>query len=218
MNPRRRLSALERMFKRYLKTADETAFLKGVAKLYTIATLERLLAAGNRMTRRAGVFALSHLGTYTSNAAMGRALLDTDRGVRTLADTGIRWLWCRDGNHDDCQALAALIALNVKGQYAAAAALGDELIKLNPWFAECWNQRAIALFSLGRHQESIRDCQHTLELNPFHFGAAAGMGQCYMELNNRSAALDTFRQALNLCPDLQGVRAQVEFLQRELRS
>ena len=31
------------------------------------------------------------------------------------------------------------------------------------------------------------------------------------------AALETFRRALSLCPDLQGVRAQVEFLQRELR-
>jgi tetratricopeptide (TPR) repeat protein len=217
MKPRRRRPALDRFFKRYLATADEIAFLQSVDRLYNVATLERLSATGGRMTRRAAVLALSHLGSYSSNAALGRALVDVDRGVRTLADTGIRWLWCRDGERDDCQALAALIALNVKQQYAEAVNLADELITLTPWYAECWNQRAIALFSLGRHAESIRDCQHTLELNPYHFGAATGMGQCFLELNDRLAALETFRRALSLFPDLEGVRAQVQFLQRELK-
>ncbi len=195
MKPRRRRPALDRFFKRYLTTANETAFLQSVDRLYNVATLERLLATGGRMTRRASVLALSHLGNYLSNAALGRALVDVDRGVRTLADTGIRWLWCRDGGRDDCQALAALIALNVKQEFAEAVELADELIVLTPWYAECWNQRAIALFRLGRHAESILDCQHTLELNPYHFGAAAGMGQCYMEINDRPAALETFRRA-----------------------
>ena len=217
MQPRRRRPALERFFKQYLRTADETAFLQGVDRLYNVATLERLLASGGRMTRRAAVLALSHLGSYSSNSALGRALVDVDRGVRTLADTGIRWLWCRDGNRDDCQALAALIALNVKQEYLEAVDLADELIALTPWYAECWNQRAIALFCLGRHAESVRDCQQALEINPYHFGAAAGMGQCYMELQDHPAALETFRRALGLFPDLEGVRAQVQYLQRQLK-
>jgi hypothetical protein len=43
------------------------------------------------------------------------------------------------------------------------------------------------------------------------------MGQCFLELNDRLAALETFRRALSLFPDLEGVRAQVQFLQRELK-
>lgn len=32
---------------------------------------------------------------------------------------------------------------------------------------------------LQRYNESIADCKVTLELNPYHFGAASGMGMCY---------------------------------------
>ena len=42
-----------------------------------------------------------------------------------------------------------------------------------------YNRRATVLFLLGRYQESIEDCQLVLELNPYHFGAASGMGMCY---------------------------------------
>jgi tetratricopeptide (TPR) repeat protein len=40
------------------------------------------------------------------------------------------------------------------------------------------------------------------------------MGQCYLQLGQRSEALDSFRQALELNPNLEGVRAQVQYLQR----
>ena len=43
--------------------------------------------------------ALGFVGDFSQNAALGRALHDRDRGVRLLADNGIRQLWRRDGEH-----------------------------------------------------------------------------------------------------------------------
>ena len=34
-----------------------------------------------------------------------------------------------------------------------------------------------------RFAESIKDCQMTLELQPYHFGAASGMGLCHLEVS-----------------------------------
>lgn len=42
-----------------------------------------------------------------------------------------------------------------------------------------YNKRATVLFLLNRYQESIEDCRVVLELNPWHFAAASGMGLCY---------------------------------------
>ena len=51
-------------------------------------------------------------------AVLDRALTDRDRGVRTLAENGIRALWCRAGNDAQRQQLAIVIRTNAAGQYA----------------------------------------------------------------------------------------------------
>jgi len=39
-----------------------------------------------------------HPPIFHSNAVLGHALVDIDRGVRILAETSIRAVWCRDGS------------------------------------------------------------------------------------------------------------------------
>ena len=41
-----------------------------------------------------------------------------------------------------------------------------------------------------------------LRLNPYHFGAAAGLGQCYQRMNKPRAALRALKQALEITPGL----------------
>ena len=42
------------------------------------------------------------------------------------------------------------------------------------------------------------------------------MAHCYLELGDGFAALECFRRALKLNPDMEGVRAQVQYLERSL--
>jgi tetratricopeptide (TPR) repeat protein len=149
---------------------------------------------------------------------LGRALHDNDRGVRMLAEGAIRQLWGRIGTTRQRKQVEAIIQLNTAGRYEDALKRASRLIEEAPWIAEAWNQRALALFRVGRFAESIHDCNQTLEINPYHFGAATGMGQSYLKLNDRPAALECFRRALRLNPNLEGVRAHVLYLQRTLKS
>ena len=213
-----RTPIIQKYFQQYLSNEDAAAFIKKVSECYTTATLERLAENSPRISRRAAVLALGFVSTYESNAVMGRALSDRDRGVRILAENGIRQIWCRDGNVAQRQKLGIIIRLNFSRQFARAIEISTALLREAQWFAEVWNQRAIAHFNLSQFKQSIHDCHQTLELNPYHFGAATGMGQCYLELNDHVAALESFRRALKLNPGLEGVRAQVDYIQRTTES
>jgi len=213
-----RAAVLLTFYADYLDSKDSAKFVRRASRRYTPGTLERLLAVGPRTVRRAAALALGCMAGYESNAALGRALVDPDRGVRTLAEDGIRSVWCRAGNATQRQRLSSIMRLNTKKQYQPATARASDLLREAPWFAEVWNQRAVAHFGLRRFVESISDCREVLEINPYHFAAAAGMGQCYLQLGNAASALECFRRALRLNPGMEGVRANIQHLERTLRN
>jgi tetratricopeptide (TPR) repeat protein len=199
-----------------LSDEDSARFIRSVAEFYLLSTLGRLARGGDRTTRRAATLAIGFLGDFSQNAILGRAMLDADRGVRLIAESAIREVWRRDGADMHQKHLDLVTRLNCSRQYDAAVQAATELIEECPWFAEAWNQRAIARYQLHRYEPSADDCQQTLELNPYHFAAAVGMGQCYLEIGDGVAALECFRRGLKLNPNLEGVRAQIQYLQRTL--
>jgi len=159
---------------------------------------------------------LGHLGTYEANATLGRALNDRDRGVRLLAENGIRAVWTRCGNSQQNSDVCSIVSLNIAKRFDEALSLATRFLRNCPWYAEAWNQRAIANYCLESFDASVQDCHQALELNPYHFAAAAGMGQSYLKLGCQAMALESFRRALKLNPNLEGVRANVSYLARTL--
>jgi tetratricopeptide (TPR) repeat protein len=202
------------LYEKYLDVQDAAAFSQQVSVSYTQGTLQRLAVHAMREIRRAAILALGMSGDYECNHTLGRALQDEDRTVRTLADNSLRSVWIRAGEPKDQKELGAIVRHNAAQQYAEAIHRATKLVERAPWFAEVWYQRGLAQFALGRYGEAIRDCHETLEINPYQFVAAATMGQAYLELKNPVSALECFRRALRLNPDLEGVRAQVVRLAR----
>jgi tetratricopeptide (TPR) repeat protein len=212
-----RVATLELIYQEYLLAQDSGAFLRQVTVQYTPSTLERLTCSASRVTRRGAVLALSYLSDIRSNAVLARALKDEDRGVRTLAENAMRTIWCRDGNSIQRQQLAAIIRLNNAGRFDDAITRATSLITHTPEIAEAWNQRAIAYYSISSYIQSIHDCRQALELNAYHFGAMAGMGQCYLQLGNHLWALESFRRAIAINPDLEGIRINITYLEQKLK-
>lgn len=212
----RKSPVLHQLYHRFLTDEHSAGYIRAVAGRYSIATLERLSEQGSRISRRAAVLAVGFLGDYSSNATLGRRLHDSDRGVRLLAERGIRELWLRFGSDEQREQLRVVIRCNTATQYAEAILGSSELLDQNPWFAEVWNQRAVANFHLEDFEQSIHDCRQTLELNPYHFGAAVGMAHGYLRLDDAYSALAGFRKALSLNPNMEGVRAQLRRLERAM--
>jgi len=204
-------------YERYLLDQNISAYVRSVSNSYTVGSLERVVLAGDRSARRGAVLALSRMADYRSNATLGRMLCDSDRGVRTLAENGIRRLWMRIGTPSQQRHLVAINEHLDEQEYDRAAQLATALVEDAPWIAQGWYSRGKAFFQMEHYDAAIQDCHQALEINAYHFLAASVMGQAYQLQDNPVAALEAFRRALRLNPSMEEVRAQVIHLQRTLK-
>lgn len=190
-------------------------FRKLAATRYTEGTLGRMLASAEEVAiRRAAAFALGFVGTMQSNPIAARALRDDpDESVRQFVVDALWEIWFRGHRVEEGRELRLALALDDSAQQLAAL---DDVVALHPDFAEVYNQRAILWFRRGQYSKSIRDCEETLRLNPHHFGAAAGMGQCHLRMNRPHAALRAFALALELNPTLGHLNETIESLKQTL--
>ena len=211
---KRKIPYIEKCFRRYLESEDSAEFIRSVSQQYTEPTLARLAQSDRRGTRRAAVMALGFIGSFATNRTLGKALRDRDRAVRLLAENGIRSVWNRAAGEWANRRVEAIAWLNYSFQFDRACLASTQLIQDLPSFAEAWNQRALARYGMGHFRRSIKDCRQTLKLNRYHFLAASGMGNCYLQQQDAENALECFRKALKLNPGMEGVRAQIDQLQR----
>ena len=175
------------------------AFRDAARAHYTEGTLQRILATGTVTARRAAARAIGLTGTAESVPATAVALRDEDPLVRHFATDSLWELWFRAGTEEQTQRLQEATR---EPDAAKARAELESLLREAPGFAEVHNQRAIWFFKRGEFARAAEDCETVLRLNPHHFGAAAGMGQCFLKLNRPRAALRAFRQALEINPNL----------------
>ena len=211
-----RQPVLARNYQRYLDDQDAAALIDAVAQIYTVGTLQRLAENGNTIHRRAAILSLGMVGDFSCNATLGRALHDKDRCVRLLADDGIRRIWQRVGSAQERTLLRSTTRLNDCGEHGLALEETNDLLAAAPHIAEAWNQRAIAHYRLNRFEEAAFDAFQALELNPYHFLAASCLGHCHLKMKNPSAALESFKRALDLNPQLEDIRVHVARLRRSL--
>lgn len=214
----RRAPLLAELYRHYEIEQDAARLVRRACAAYTPATLARLTVHPDRLARRGAVLVLGLIGDSSVGPELGMALRDGDRGVRLLAQQAARQVWRRTAGEAAAILLARVTRQNSAGQYQAALAESQRLVQRYPDFAEAWNQLAVAAFGLGDYEESIRACRQALELNPYHYGAAAGEGQCHVRQGQLLLALECFQRALTLNPDLEGVRANVAWLQKRLGS
>ena len=95
-----------------------------------------------------------------------------------------------------------------------AVATFSRIIKMKPGFAEAWNKRATLYFLMGEHEKSLADCDEVMKRNPYHFGALAGYFQIYVQLEDFERALKYGYRALEINPNMEGVRRGIESIER----
>jgi tetratricopeptide (TPR) repeat protein len=188
-------------------------FKHRVAERYTEGTLLRLLDHGDSDCRRAALLALGLLGTTNACPVIAARLRDGDREVAQMAADTLWTLWFRGDSPDNNNELQRLARL--RDREKALAGL-DALLMRAPDFAEAYNQRAIVYFRLKQFDRSIADCEKVLAMNPYHFGAQAGLGQCYLQMRKHRAALKAFRNALRINPHMDGVAETIRALENAL--
>lgn len=200
-------------YTRFLKDHNLEAFRRDVETRYTEGTLCRLLQSTDVRGRRASVLALGLTGGLGANPSVAKALRDVDPTVRALAVNALWAIWGRADSPENNASLDEVQTLLGNAKFEEAIKKAGRLIARAPKFAEAYNQRAIAFYVTGRLAESAADCKRVLELNPYHFGALSGLGDCQLRLHQRKEAIRTFRRALELQPYSDGLRERVAELE-----
>ena len=123
-------------------------------------------------------------------------------------------LWNQSGCEKvDALMLQAQLALR-QGQHKHAIDLTSEVIELLPRYPEGWNLRATVLFFMGDGARSAADIAKTLELEPRHFGALAGLTTINMRAKNWPAAYRSLQAAMKVHPYLRDGSLLAELKQR----
>ena len=176
----------------------------------------RALVDPDPVTRRAAASQLGEIGRMGDVAALVKALRDSDEETRAAAEGAIWEIWGRSGD----AGIDALYGRGVELMNFGAAGQAIEtftlIIRRKPEFAEGWNKRATLYYAIGEYAKSLHDCDEVIKRNPLHFGALAGYGLIYTQMNQPGRALGYFKRALKINPNMQGVALNIELLQKQL--
>ena len=181
---------------------------------------EALAALKNADTaaRAEAVVWIANRGTMADAPLLHERLRDESAFVRTFAEQGLWLLWTRSGDAAIDALMARATEAMQSGQYAEAVKLLDQVVKRKPDFAEGWNRRATVHYLAGELRKSIADCDEVLKRNPGHFGALSGLGQIYLQLDDEQKALEWFRRALEVNPNMLSVEMNVRMLEERLKA
>jgi tetratricopeptide (TPR) repeat protein len=196
--------------------AGAAALAQGAGAAAEAARAEALSGLSDARTSRRveAIVWFAQNGVASDDTHLFPRLADDDRLVRGLAEKALWMLWSRSGD-------AAVDALMERGleevasrDYDAAIATYSEVIRRRPGFAEGWNKRATVHFLAGDFARSLADCDQVMKRNPRHFGALSGYGQIYFHQQRYDKAIEYWRRALEVNPNLEGLESNIDAAER----
>lgn len=201
----------------YLQQCDATALVQAISARWTVADICDLLVDGDVDARRVAAVTAGLVGDPSAIPCLAAALRDVDAQVNQMAEHALWSLWFRGGNPRAASPFREGVAMLAEEKYANAAACFAESARIDPRFAEAYNQDAIAHFFLGQYHKAINNCGRAIQLIPQHFGAISGMGHCYTQLGQLDQALCCYRQALDINPRMAVIERACQRIEARLR-
>jgi len=167
--------------------------------------------------RAEAVVWLANRGSMADQPLLLQRLRDDSPFVRGYAERGLWLLWSRSGDAAIDRSLAQGVEQMQAGQLEQAIATFSEVIRRRPAFAEGWNKRATAYYLGGDLPRSLADCDEVMKRNPSHFGALSGYGQIYFQLERYDKAIEYWRRALDVNPNMIGVEQNIRQTEQLLK-
>jgi tetratricopeptide (TPR) repeat protein len=103
-----------------------------------------------------------------------------------------------------------------KRKYDAALDFLDQVVTLEPDYAEGWNRRATVHYMMDEYAKSMSDIEHVLRLEPRHFGALTGMAMILKQTGRKELALQAYQRVLEVYPMMRSAQSAVTELSEEL--
>jgi tetratricopeptide (TPR) repeat protein len=175
------------------------------------------LGSASAEARAAAVLWIARHGGSADAAPLYERLRDQSALVRGYAEQALWLVWSRSGDASVDRLMERGIEQMQAGRHHEAIATFSDVIRRRPAFAEGWNKRATVLYLAGDYRRSLADCAEVLKRNPRHFGALSGAGLVHLRLEQYPQALESFRRALEVNPNMPGIEMEVLRLEALLR-
>jgi tetratricopeptide (TPR) repeat protein len=124
--------------------------------------------------------------------------------------------WLKSGDPEiDGMMLKAMVAMQT-GALNQAFGFLDQIIARDPNYVEGWNKRATVYYMIDAYDKSLADIQKTLQIEPRHFGALAGLGMIMIKIGDNQRALEAFERAYEVDPVITNGKEVIEQLKAEI--
>lgn len=150
--------------------------------------------------------ALAHLYSMRAESQLLMAVRSDSEPIYQAAASALWEMWSRNDDREVYQNLIRAVKAMEEGEHEVALEELNTIIESHPKYAEAWNRRATLHLRMGEFQESVRDGEQAIALNPFHFGAWRAVGLSRLRLGQIIPAREALEISLTLFPhdpDLQ---------------
>jgi tetratricopeptide (TPR) repeat protein len=199
-----------------LEAGDLQGLLAMLRERWSAEKITGLLAHPDNDVKKVAALALSLVGGKCCIACLAQELRNPDPMTNQMAEHALWSIWFRCSTTDATQHLCRGAKAMERRDFAAAIADFTQAVRIDPTFAEGYNQRAIARYLNEQYEESIADCHCAVKHMPCHFGAWAGMGHCYANLGRIAEALRCYQHAMEINPHLREITQTVQALRSAL--
>ncbi len=200
----------------YKNSVDVESLKHLLTTEYTEKELVDYLDNSDPLVSRAATTALGLIGGMNVVPELVEKLKSKDKRATLITEEALWNIWSHSGDESVDEMFQAGKKHLENENYFEAIEQFTEVIESSPNFAEGYNQRAIVFFVLEKWENALEDCQKTVKLNPHHFGAYAGMGHVYLRLGKIGEAVDAYKQALTINPNLISIANTLVRLRRVL--
>ena len=139
-------------------------------------------------------------------------LRSEEEAVWKAAEKKITKSWSRSGSASmDLLLQRGRDAIRRENWDAALEHLTD-LVNLAPSFAEGWSVRASVYFRQNEYGLALADLGEAIAQDPRHFGAYAGLGFVFEQIDDAPRAVAAYRESLKIHPNLKTAREGVDRL------
>ena len=189
-----------------LATNDLNGLLHTLQNDFSSHQLKSLMTCPCGDARKVATLALGLVGGCCCIPYLTLQLADPDPMANQIAEHALWSIWFRMSSPAANDLLSRGTRSMETAEFQAAEQLYTQAIAIDSQFSEAYNQRAILYYLRENFEDSISDCKSAIELMPCHFGAWAGMGHCYTQLNQISQAIGCYEKALQINPRMDCIR------------
>lgn len=175
------------------------------AERWTPQQICELIYEPDAQVRKLACLVLGLMGDRRAMPALAAGLCDLDPEVHRYAEDAAWSIWFRGGTHEAQQYFAQGLEAMDQEDPAAALHYLRKACGADPKFAEAFNQCALAHYMLEQWTEATAPCRRAVQLEPWHFGAMAGLGHCHAQLGDLEQAACCYRRALAINPRMHVV-------------